>query len=132
MKGESFEIMMLDHVAIRVKDLEESATWYSEVLGLKRIQPPEWRPFPIMMLAQKTGIALFPKSDSDDAKLSADHFAFHVTRTDFKKAKKKFELNHIDFKTEDHHYFDSMYLTDPDGYQVELTTLKVNPELFYK
>jgi catechol 2,3-dioxygenase-like lactoylglutathione lyase family enzyme len=34
-----FKIEGLDHVAIRVKDMERSATWYEEVIGLRRLIP---------------------------------------------------------------------------------------------
>lgn len=34
-------LQFLDHVALRVQDLEVSAIWYEKVLGLKRKQVPE-------------------------------------------------------------------------------------------
>ena len=59
------EIEFLDHVAIRVADLEASAKQYQKVLGLKRYQLPEWGDFPIFLLSGKTGIALFPANTRD-------------------------------------------------------------------
>ena len=50
-KSNKFKIEFLDHVAIRVKDLEISARWYQEVLGLKRYQLSEWGPFPIFYVS---------------------------------------------------------------------------------
>ena len=76
-----FQIDFLDHVAIRVTDLETSAQWYEKVLGLQRYSPEAWQPFPIFLLAGKTGIALFPANPSDvtlDAQsknVKIDHFA---------------------------------------------------------
>jgi len=61
----AFNIEFLDHVAIRVKDISISANWYKTVLGLKRYQLPEWGEFPIFMLANKTGVALFPANTDD-------------------------------------------------------------------
>ena len=60
MSKPSFDISFLDHVAIRVTDLDRSATWYEQTLGLQRYQLPEWGLFPIFMLSGKTGVALFP------------------------------------------------------------------------
>ena len=132
------EIEFLDHVAIRVTDMEASAKWYEKVLGLKRYQLPEWGPFPIFLLSGKSGIALFP-ADSSDAKLDPnsknvkiDHFAFNVTNENFEKAKKRYVELNLEFIIQDHHYFDSIYTKDPDGHTVELTTIKVNEQDFYK
>ncbi len=49
MSTENNEISLnfLDHVAIRVKDLNTSADWYERVLGLKKYQLPEYGEFPI-------------------------------------------------------------------------------------
>ena len=137
-KEYKIEIGFLDHVAIRVADMEASALWYEKVLGLKRYQLPEWGDFPIFLLSGKSGIALFP-ANTTDTKLEAtsknvkiDHFAFNVTRENFEKAKKRYTELNLDFDIKDHHYFDSIYTKDPDGHTVELTTIKVNEQDFYK
>lgn len=134
---EDFTIDYLDHVAIRVKDLEASATWYNEVLGLTRKTVPEWGPFPIFMLAHKTGVALFP-ADPDDPTLDMtsknikiDHFAFHVSAENFAKARKKYDALQLTYTFQDHHYFHSIYTKDPDGHMVELTTIIGHSDSFY-
>ena len=135
---EPIDIRFLDHVAIRVKDLEVSASWYQEVLGLKKYQLKEWGPFPIFMLAGKSGVALFPikksANTSDEAigRKTIDHFAFNVDRDNFEKAKTRFELMGIDYSLQDHHYFYSIYIKDPDDHTVELTTIMVDENLFYR
>jgi catechol 2,3-dioxygenase-like lactoylglutathione lyase family enzyme len=140
MKENEHEIALefLDHVAIRVKDMEVSAKWYKEVLGLKRYQLPEWGDSPIFLLSGKTGIALFP-ADAGDPELDLnsrnvkiDHFAFNVTRENFEKAIKRYIDLNLDFNIQDHFYFDSVYSFDPDGHKVELTTIKVDEDTFYK
>ena len=94
-KEHRIEIEFLDHVAIRVADIESSVNWYKKVLGLKRYQFPEWGDFPIFLLSGKSGIALFPanlmdtKIDSASKNVKIDHFAFNVTIENFEKAKKK-------------------------------------------
>ena len=137
-KEHKIEIEFLDHIAIRVTDMEASAIWYEKVLGLKRYQLPEWGEFPIFLLSGKSGIALFPanttdtKLDPTSKNVKIDHFAFNVTNENFEKAKKRYiELN-LDFDVQDHHYFDSIYMKDLDGHTVELTTIKVNENEFYK
>ncbi|MFS4466223.1 VOC family protein [Maribacter sp. 2210JD10-5] len=135
---DDFKIDFLDHVAIRVADLQASILWYEKVLGLQKYQLPEWGKFPVFMLAGKSGVALFPISiDNQRTKPSPkndtiDHFAFNVSQTNFEKAKKRYQILKLDFSIQDHHYFHSIYTKDPDGHTVELTTLVVNPEVFYK
>ena len=139
MKGtnQKLEINFLDHVAIRVIDLEVSATWYERVLGLKRHQPVEWGEYPIFMLSNKSGIALFPANENDKQinftfnNVIIDHFAFNVNKENFEKAKKRYTALNLEFNIQDHHYFHSIYTKDPDGHTVELTTLVVDEDKFY-
>ena len=131
------EIEFLDHVAIRVKDMNISAEWYQKVLGLKKYQLPEWGEFPIFLLSGKSGIALFPanlsdaKLDLDSRNVKIDHFAFNVNKKNFERAKKRYVDLNLDFRIQDHHYFHSIYTKDPDGHTVELTTIVVNENEFY-
>ncbi|MDU8884884.1 VOC family protein [Yeosuana sp. MJ-SS3] len=137
-KEHKIDIEFLDHVAIRVADMEASAKWYEKVLGLKRYQLPEWGDFPIFLLSGKSGIALFPANTTDikleptSKNVKIDHFAFNVTNDNFEKAKKRYTELNLEFNIQDHHYFDSIYIKDLDGHTVELTTIKVNEREFYK
>ena len=132
-----FEINFLDHVAIYVIDMERSIEWYQSVMGLKKYQPEEWGEFPVFMLSAKTGIAIFPANlkeapENRDTKfVKIDHFAFNVSNQDFIKAQAYFKEIGEDFDFQDHHYFHSIYLRDPDGHKVELTTIRVNEDEFY-
>lgn len=123
-----FKIDFLDHVAIRVKDLETSAAWYEKVLGMERWHPEEWQPFPIMMLAGDAGVAIFPlrpqdpePRESPDA-VRIDHFAFRVNQENFDLARARYDELGLKYRIANHHWFLSMYTFDPDGHEVELTT----------
>lgn len=132
-----FQISHLDHVAINVKDLQRSADWYEKVLGLKKVQPKEWGEYPIFMLSGTTGIAIFPSNlndpecPSNSQNIKIDHFAFYVSNTEFKKAIDHYKNLGIDNVVKDHIHFHSVYVHDPDGHTVELTTIIGDKNDFY-
>ena len=133
----SFNIKFLDHVAIKVRDIDNSIAWYERVLGLKKSALPEWKNYPVLMLAGKTGIAIFPAKATDAdikdvKKIRIDHFAFNVTNADFEKAQQHYKNIGQEYEFQDHFYFHSIYTKDPDGHTVELTTLIVDENNFYK
>ena len=134
----AFRIEHLDHVAIRVADLEISSEWYERVLGLKRYKLEKWGEFPIFLLSGKSGIALFPANLEDPEvnqstlNIKIDHFAFNVTNENFERARKRYEELGIQYQFKDHFYFHSIYTYDPDGHTVELTTLLIDEKDFYK
>jgi catechol 2,3-dioxygenase-like lactoylglutathione lyase family enzyme len=123
------QIRTLDHVAIHVNDLERSAAWYHRVLGLERVQPREWGPFPAFMVAEDgTGVALFPSQNKSPGRLPegtvirAGHYAFRVDPDNFEQAKEQLNTEGVEFEFQDHHYFHSIYFFDPDGHRLEITT----------
>lgn len=127
---DAIQLEYLDHVAIRVKDLEVSASWYKRVLGLKRYQFERWGDYPIFLLSGKAGVALFPMLE-EEIKSSIDHFAFNVTRANYELAKERYANLRLEYIEKDHYYFHSIYTNDPDGHVVELTTLMVPEEEVY-
>lgn len=134
----TFELDRLDHVAIRVKDMAASAKWYEEVLGLKRYQLPKWGEYPIFLLSGNAGIALFPanqehpKLDPASRNVKIDHFAFHVSKQNLEKAMEHYKKLGLEHEFKDHFYYHSLYTRDLDGHTVELTSLVVDAESFFK
>lgn len=127
-----FNISFIDHVAIRVKDLTDSEEWYQKTLGFKSLKLREWGDFPVMMTSGNFGVALFSAGDNESevrtsSNIRIDHFAFRVSINDLKQAIDFFQREHISFKYQHHHYFESIYLNDPDGHVVELTCPAESP-----
>ncbi len=125
-----FTIDHLDHVAIYVADLERAISWYKTVLGLEQHTLKKWGGFPVFMLSGASGVALFPANRANHVTGQPpvpciDHFAFRVSAPAFAKAKTHFEKLSLVYEEQDHYYFRSLYVRDPDGHKVELTTLNV-------
>jgi catechol-2,3-dioxygenase len=85
------------------------------------------------MYAGETGVALFPAStpnprpgpDRRDSTIMR-HLAFQVDRDNFVRAQAELRGRGIPFTFEDHQIAHSIYLNDPDGYEIELTTYELN------
>ena len=54
----------LDHIAISVKDVQKTIEWYSEIIGLERVYADKWDGVPAFMLANGSGLAIFPADES--------------------------------------------------------------------
>ena len=125
-----FSIEGLDHVALTVRDLSKSVAWYRETLGLERRHAEVWGDYPVLLCAGDSGVALFSNpgaaGGSDGATTTImRHFAFRITRFDFERARLVFQERGVPFRFEDHGISDSLYINDPDGYEVELTTYEI-------
>ncbi|MGH2962648.1 MAG: VOC family protein [Solirubrobacterales bacterium] len=126
-----FDNQGLDHVAIAVTDLERSRRFYEDVLGLERVHE-EWD-VPIVLAANGSGLALFdrdlhPSSTPDGVEPPAIrilHIAFRLARTGFDEARAALGERGIEARFSDHGISHSLYLDDPDGHQIELTTYDV-------
>ncbi len=124
-----FKLDELDHVAITVRDIESSATWYQDVLGLKRLHEESWGDYPVFVWAGASGLALFPKDTTVEQRSKGqnmNHFAFRANRENFEKARKELPERGIEFEFQDHKIAHSIYFRDPDGYKVEITTYELD------
>ncbi|MBI4042506.1 MAG: VOC family protein [Deltaproteobacteria bacterium] len=119
----------IDHVAITVADLERSVRWYQEILGLEVDRDVAWKGPPMMMkVGGGSAIALFPASSknlklppSSEQALGMKHFALNVDLDQFEATRSLLESRGIDCTYQDHGSSISIYLLDPDGYEVEIT-----------
>jgi len=125
------KLQQIDHVAITVSDLARSLAWYRDVLGLERRFEDEWGDVPTMMCAGETCVALFPSDVPNPQQVavretvSMRHFAFRVDRANFEAAQARFRELGIEFEPADHGIAQSVYISDPDGHQIEITTYEV-------
>lgn len=130
------KLQHIDHVAITVSDLARSLAWYRGVLGLERRHEEDWGDVPTMVCAGETCVALFP-ADSGDASVRPEeslepttsrrmrHFAFRADRENFQAARQRFRELGIEFEFADHGIAQSVYISDPDGHRIEITTYEL-------
>ena len=118
------ELEALDHVGLVVSDLSRSVRWYQEVLGLRRAHEEAWGDFPAVLEAKGSAVALFP--DENGGPIPVDdpmrHVGFRTSRRGLEAAKAELAARGIEYHEGDYGVAGSVYLPDPDGYQVEVTT----------
>ena len=124
------EIEGIDHVALSVRDVEQSARWYIDVLGFEHRWPGMWGGVPMFIGKGTTALALFPSRGSDAADASRRrsgmlHLAFRATRAAFLAAQQDLQQRGIAFTFEDHEISHSIYFRDPDGHELEITTYEL-------
>lgn len=127
--GGAVRIGGLDHVVLRVGDLDRAIVFYQKVLGCQ-IERELQQPRLVQLRAGASLIDLVPASMSphdapDKAGRNMDHFAVRVMGFDAAALKAHLHKNGID--PGDVHerygaegYGPSLYITDPDGNTVEL------------
>lgn len=126
-----FRLEGIDHVALTVRDVRRSARWYVEVLGLERRFEEEWGDFPAVVGIGTTSLALFPVKGTDPPPppgpdtLCFRHVAFRVDRENFARARDTLAARGIALEFQDHGAAHSLYLADPDGHQLEITTYAI-------
>lgn len=121
----------IDHVALAVRDVERSAQWYQDVLGLRRLHQDVWGSFPAVVGVGTTSLALFPVEGSDPMPrpgrdtLAMRHVAFRIDGAAFLRAQAELQRRGIPVEFQDHEIAHSIYFHDPDGHQLEITTYEL-------
>ena len=118
----------IDHVALAVRDVERSATWYVDVLGFERRYQEMWDGIPTFIGKGNTAIALFPadpnasSTHSHRKDIRMLHLAFRADLKNFRTAQEELKHRGIKFEFQDHEISHSIYFRDPDGHHLEITT----------
>jgi len=124
-KTSSFALTRIDHVALNVRDVEVSAQWYHDRYGLTVIHA--WTNPNIYMIAKgNIRIGLFEHKHAvpvvePDHHLIIQHYAFAVDADQFQAVVDCYQADGIPHRIEDTGVAWSVWTTDPDGYQVEVT-----------
>lgn len=121
----------LGEIALRVNNLDAMQKFYQEVIGLPLMNRVPGCAF--FKIADGYGghtqvLALFDRSQSpgyrppDGATSTVDHIAFEIALADFAGEKKRLEARGLHVETAEHAWvhWRSLYVTDPEGNQVEL------------
>ena len=114
----------LDHVVLRVADMDCAIAFYEQVLGLH----VERRLESIGLVQLRAGVAmidLVPRTEDEDDGRNMDHFAVQIEAMDVPALTAHLQRHGIDpgevrrrYGAEG--YGSSIYITDPDGNTVEL------------
>ncbi len=127
----SFDIEGIDHVALSVSDIDRSVAWYGQVLGLERWHEEAWGSEPAFVGKGSTAIAFFgARSEKSAAWIPLEtpsflHLAFRADRKNFERAQKDFAERKIEYVFQDHGISHSIYFSDPDGHELEITTYEI-------
>jgi len=123
-----FEIEYLDHVALKVRDVDAAVSWYERILGLKQRPINGYEPYPIFMVRGQTGVALFPTETKRPGKLVTGdwlivrHIAFRVTKDNFLQAQFHLKNNEVRYDVSQYAQYQSIFFRDLDGHRLELIT----------
>jgi catechol 2,3-dioxygenase-like lactoylglutathione lyase family enzyme len=118
-------ITHIDHVGLNVTDLQRSADWYCRVFGFEIIHKwtTTWMVGRALMrlgLFQRPGAK--PVADLDNT-IAMTHLAFQMGPQEFAAVQQELTRLGVPFDPpEDTGIAYSVFVSDPDGHQVEVTT----------
>ena len=119
-------ITELDHIVLRVADMEQSVAWYCDLLGLEAVRLEEWRrgeaPFVSVRVTADTIIDL---QAGEITGTNVDHFALVVEDVDLAELGASGRFADVRPPREQfgaRGVGQGIYVRDPDGHGVELRT----------
>jgi catechol 2,3-dioxygenase-like lactoylglutathione lyase family enzyme len=131
MQNSPMRLEQFDHVALRCASPEATKAWYVSTLGFEHVFQGAWSGVPIFLRLGSTFIALFPMKARDRFSQDAGvlHLAFRAaTYADFRSAQTELGARGVGFEFQDHEISHSIYFSDPDGFQLEITTYDLPPD----
>jgi catechol-2,3-dioxygenase len=126
-----FKVQCIDHIVLRIKDIEKMVSFYCDILGLTiEKQQPE-----IKLTQLRAGASIIDLIQKDDSpsgvERNLDHFCLRISPFDFQDLKEYFKKINITIYGYGTKYGaegdgESFYLLDPENNEVELKAAKVN------
>jgi catechol 2,3-dioxygenase-like lactoylglutathione lyase family enzyme len=117
----------LDHLVLRVADVERSLAFYLDTLGMAPVRVDEWRAgevlFPSVRVDERTIIDVLAAAPDDPAGRNVDHFCLVVEPTDLHGLA---DSGSVDVVGGPANLFgargqgEALYVRDPDGNVLEL------------
>ncbi len=125
------QVTAMDHIVLRVADVERSLRWYTERLGLTPLRVDAWRsgscPFPSVRVSADTIIDLIEPADeraADAGSRNLDHFCLVVSAESLAEVRRSdafIIVRDPGIKLYGARgYADGLYIADPDGNEIEL------------
>ena len=120
------QVTGIDHVVLKVADVERSVAWYGDLLGLEAERLEEWRRGEVLFVSlrvDETTLVDLLQGEPDGTHV--DHVAFLVEPTDLEAVARS---GSFDVVMEPSDLFGAqgtgrgIYVRDPDGHLVELRT----------
>jgi len=117
-------VLGLDHVVLRVVDLDRSVDFYGRVLGL-RVERTLEKPKLVQLRAGQSLIDLVPAEEGKLAGRNMDHFALRIRNFDAAALaahlkRQGVAVGEVHERYGAEGYGSSIYIEDPDGNTVEL------------
>jgi catechol 2,3-dioxygenase-like lactoylglutathione lyase family enzyme len=127
------EIVELDHIVIRCKDVERQMQFYVDILGLEPYRVDEYRAgkvfFPSVRVSDGMIIDLFPRPNEEpvgDGPRNLDHYCLTIAPTDLNKVAARLQEQGVTVEGEPKKRSGargdgySIYVRDFEGNRVEL------------
>jgi catechol 2,3-dioxygenase-like lactoylglutathione lyase family enzyme len=110
-------------IAIKVKDLARSETFYKDVLGLKEGLRDDKRNWLFLYVGGDAGMIVLQE---DKGEWPLQHFAFNISEADLDQAANELQEKGVIVSARVHHAWmngTSVYFEDPDGHDLEFIAL---------
>ncbi len=120
------KISELDHIVLRVSDMERSVSWYSQLLGLETVRLEEWRAGTATFVSMRiTDSTIIDLQLGEITGTNMDHVALVVEDADLADIARSGLFGDVRPPRPLYGARGSglgIYITDPDGHRIELRT----------